>query len=306
VPLSLADPRGPGVLPASPRSSTAAPRSHKTPHSVQRKDVTMSALNTAASDDGRAQVTLIIPVYKEEDNILLFFDEIARVIALPYRALVIYDDEDDTTLIHRERLQSSNPAIRFVRNIYGTGVVNAFKTGFELAETNYIIPIMCDLSDMPETVNRLYERIQEGYDLVVASRYAPGGRKIGGSKLKFVLSWLANHSLHWITGIPTHDMTNAFIIYRKEVLDEIYIQTTGGFEITMEIIAKAHVLGRRISEVPTVNRDRHAGKSNFKLARWILGYLHWYLYIVYFHFLHRLLKPYRENVTKIQRKSNPS
>lgn len=244
-----------------------------------------------------AMVTLVIPVYHEEHNILPLFEEIRQVVALPYTALVIYDDEDDPTLVHRAAL-SADPAIRFVRNIHGSGVVGAFKTGFELARTPYIIPIMCDLSDMPETVNRLYAKIQEGYDLVVASRYAPGGRKIGGPKIKLLLSRAANLSLHKISKIPTHDMTNAFIIYRKEVLDDIRIDTVGGFEITMEIIAKAYILGYRITEVPTINRDRSTGNSKFRLLQWISRYMYWYLYILRYKVLNRLMKPYRENVKK--------
>ena len=258
-------------------------------------------LSQQIADDGAGAVTplvtLVVPVYHEQDNILQLFAEIERVVTLPYVALVIYDDEDDGTLIHRHHLTTANPGIKFVRNT-GKGVVGAFKTGFELANTPYIVPIMCDLSDMPETVNRLYEKVQEGHDLVVASRYVKGGQKVGGPRIKLFLSWLANSSLHHLTGIPTHDMTNAFIIYRKEVLDEIYIQTTGGFEITMEIIAKAYVLGYRIAEVPTINRDRAAGKSNFKMLKWMSRYLHWYLYILRYAVVHRLGRPYRSNVRK--------
>jgi len=253
---------------------------------------------SVSADDPLPFVTLVIPVYHEKDSILPLFDEIERVVALRYKALVIYDADDDTTLFHRETLISRNPHVTFVQNAYGRGVVNAFKTGFDAADTPYVVPIMCDLSDMPETVNKLYEQIQKGYDLVVASRYTQGGRKIGGPKVKFVLSWLANRSLHLLTGIPTHDMTNAFIMYRKEVLDDVNIVTTGGFEITMEIIAKAYILGYRISEVPTINRDRHAGKSNFKMMQWISSYLYWYAYIIYYHILHRMMKPYRSNVSK--------
>ena len=194
--------------------------------------------SSARETDGAAapqtpDVTLVIPVYNEQGNILDLFAEIEAVVRLPYVALIIYDHEEDDTLVHREALMAANPAIEFVRNAYGRGVVNAFKTGFGLADTPYIVPIMCDLSDMPETVNRLYEKIHEGYDLVVASRYAPGGGKIGGPKLKKFLSRTGNLLLHQLTGIPTHDMTNACIIYRKEVLDEIHIEATGGSEIAM-------------------------------------------------------------------------
>lgn len=259
---------------------------------------TAPASASGAAAQSTPDVTLVIPVYNEQGNILDLFAEIEAVVRLPYVALIIYDHEEDDTLVHREALTAANPAIRFVRNAYGRGVVNAFKTGFDLAETPYIVPIMCDLSDMPETVNRLYEKIHEGYDLVVASRYAPGGAKIGGPKLKKFLSRTGNLLLHHLTGIPTHDMTNAFIIYRKEVLDEIHIETTGGFEITMELIAKAYVLGYRIAEVPTINRDRAAGKSKFKLLLWIGKYLRWWFYILGYRCIQALSRPYRVNVRK--------
>jgi hypothetical protein len=147
---------------------------------------------------------------------------------------------------------------------------------------------MADLSDMPETVNIMHGKIQEGYDLVIASRYIRDGAKIGGSKIKYVLSFLANQSLHFLTGIPTHDFTNAFIMYRKQVLDNIEITSTGGFEITMEIIAKAYVRGYAITEVPTINRDRNAGKSKFALCKWIFNYLYWYFYILLYSLRKRL------------------
>ena len=95
--------------------------------------------------------------------------------------------------------------------------------------------------------------------------------------------------MNFLTGIPTHDFTNAFIMYRRTVLDNIEIQSTGGFEITMEIIAKAYVLDYNITEVPTINRDRNAGKSKFALWKWIFMYLYWYFYIL----LHSARKRFR-------------
>ncbi|MGW8180665.1 MAG: hypothetical protein ACWGQW_18175, partial [bacterium] len=142
--------------------------------------------------------------------------------------------------------------------------------------------------DTPETVHSMYAKIQEGYDLVVASRYVEGGGKIGGPWLKKLLSKLANLSLHSISGIPTHDLTNAFILYRRELIDAIPISSTGGFEITMEIIAKSYLGGYRIAEVPTTNRDRSAGESKIHLISWSSKYLYWYCYIVFFTLLRRL------------------
>jgi dolichol-phosphate mannosyltransferase len=229
---------------------------------------------------GEAEVTLIIPVYDEEHTIVRLIDEIERCVQPAWRALIIYDRDDDSTLRKLDEITTRHDNVRFVRNHRGRGIINAFRTGFAEADTPFVVPIMADLSDMPETVNAMHERIRDGYDMVVASRYAPGGAKIGGPWLKNQLSRIANATLHGLTGIPTHDMTNAFIMYHRPMLETITIESTGGFEITMEIIAKAFVLGYRISEVPTVNRDRAAGQSKFKLAHWILKYLYWFLYIL--------------------------
>jgi glycosyltransferase involved in cell wall biosynthesis len=231
---------------------------------------------------------MIIPVYEEEHNIVPFVEEVRNNISPSYLALIIYDHDHDSTLNKVTELTHNETNILFVKNMFGTGIINAFKTGFALAETEFIVPIMADLSDMPETVNIMHGKIQEGYDLVIASRYIRDGAKIGGSKVKYVLSFLANKSLHYLTGIPTHDFTNAFIMYRKKVLDNIEITSTGGFEITMEIIAKAYVRGYAITEVPTINRDRNAGKSKFALCKWIFNYLYWYFYILLYSVRKRL------------------
>ncbi len=241
------------------------------------------------------EITLIIPVCDEEENIVDLFIEIDKKIEHPHKALIIYDHDDDTTLRNKDDLVNKYPNIRFVKNKFGFGVINAFKTGFQTADTKYIVPIMADLSDMPETVNKMYDKIKEGYDLVVASRYVAGGAKVGGPVIKYILSRIANLSLHYLTGIPTHDMTNAFIMYRKDVIDDIEITSTGGFEITMEIMAKAYLQGYSITEVPTINRDRKAGKSRFKLLAWILKYLYWHFYLLRKTTIKSLMGYYKSN-----------
>jgi hypothetical protein len=112
------------------------------------------------------------------------------------------------------------------------------------------------------------------------------------------LSLVANFTLQKLTGIPTHDMTNAFILYRKEVLDNIYIRSSGGFEVTMELIAKAYILDYKITEVPTINRDRAAGKSNFRLMSWIGNYLYWYFYILGYSIVRRINAHYLRDTKK--------
>ena len=82
--------------------------------------------------------------------------------------------------------------------------------------------------------------------------------------------------MHWVAGIPTHDATNSFKLYRRSLFDRIRIESQGGFEIGMEILIKAHLLGCKIGEVPSTWRDRSGGESKFQLLRWLPHYLHWY------------------------------
>jgi dolichol-phosphate mannosyltransferase len=84
-------------------------------------------------------------------------------------------------------------------------------------------------------------------------------------------------SLHAL-GLPSHDATNSFRLYRTRCLRSLELRSAGGFEINLEIIVKALRSGWRITEVPTRWTDRVAGRSNFKLLRWLPRYLKWYLY----------------------------
>ena len=246
--------------------------SHQTIHSVSTVEA-----ETRLSEIG-VEITLIVPVYNEDRNIVHLIREIKEKIDHLHQIIIIFDHEDDATLKQRYALHAIDPTITYVHNTK-RGVISAFRTGFDLAKSRYVVPIMADLSDTPSTIPEMYRKICEGYDLVVGSRYC-GGSKIGGSYIKYLLSLIANRSLHWLTGIPTHDMTNAFVMYRKEALDNIHIRSRGGFEITMELIAKAYILGYRITEVPTINRERAEGRSNFKLLSWIGNYIYWYFYIL--------------------------
>jgi hypothetical protein len=122
----------------------------------------------------------------------------------------------------------------------------------------------------------MLQRIHEGYDVVCGSRYMAGGRQSQGPLLKRTLSRLAGVSLYYLAGLPTHDVTNSFKLYRKELLDRLTIESAGGFEVGMEIVVKAFAEGAKIAEVPSVWADRTAGSSRFRLWKWLPNYLRWY------------------------------
>jgi dolichol-phosphate mannosyltransferase len=102
------------------------------------------------------------------------------------------------------------------------------------------------------------------------------GKQIGEPWFKKLLSRTAGMSLYYLAGIPTHDVTNSFKMYTKRVLNDFTIESNGGFELKMEIVIKAHLKGYKITEVPSIWRDRSAGESRFKLWQWLPKYLRWY------------------------------
>jgi hypothetical protein len=105
-----------------------------------------------------------------------------------------------------------------------------------------------------------------------------GGKQIGGPRLKTFLSRAAGLSLHYLAGVPTHDATNNFKMYRGSFLAATEIESTAGFEIGLELVAKAYVAGYRVGEVPSVWTDRVAGESRFNLRKWLPQYFRWYWY----------------------------
>ncbi|HEX3870018.1 MAG TPA: glycosyltransferase [Pirellulales bacterium] len=225
------------------------------------------------------EIDFIVPVYNEGSNIANALAELYSMVRRPKRVLIVYDfDEDDTVPVVHE-LAPQYRGLELVRNTLGPGVINAIRAGVESARSDVVIVSMADLSDDLRVVEDMVRLIRdEGYDIVCASRYMRGGRQIGGPLLKRTLSRLGGVSLYWLGGLPTHDGTNAFRAYRRSVLRKIPIESSGGFEYTLELTVKAHIAGYRIAEMPSTWRDRTVGQSRFRLMKWLPYYLKWYVY----------------------------
>ncbi len=226
-------------------------------------------------------LNIVIPVYNEGENIAKVYQEIRAKIATPHQIMIVYDMDDDDTLPVVRELQKTDHRLVLIKNIYGGGVLNAIKSGFHCASDGPCLVLMGDLSDDLSTVEQMVEKYNQGYKVVCGSRYMKGGRHIGGPFFKKLLSRLAGMSLHFISGIPTHDVTNNFKLYDKALIEEIDLKSRGGLEIAMEITVKAYKKGYPICEVPTIWNDRTSGKSRFRLWKWLPYYLKWYLYALF-------------------------
>jgi dolichol-phosphate mannosyltransferase len=232
----------------------------------------------ALQEAGTSPLALIVPVYNEAENFPSLLAEVERDVPAPFVMNVVYDFDEDTTVPVARGLAEGRPWLRLVKNRHGRGVVAAIRTGFEEVGRGPALVIMADLSDDLRVVPRMLDLYRRGYRVVCPSRYMRGGRQLGGPRLKRLLSRTAGLSLRWLAGFPTHDATNNFRLYDAALVNELGIASTGGFELALELTARAFRRGEPIAEVPTTWRDRTAGASRFRLMKWLPKYLYWYAY----------------------------
>jgi dolichol-phosphate mannosyltransferase len=237
-------------------------------------------------------LTVVVPVYHEQATIGRTLSELRESIALEHRVLVVYDYAEDPTVPAVEALLRERPDehanVTLVHNDLGRGALNAIRKGFQTAQhPGAVVVVMADLSDDLAMVEPMYRLIEGGYDVVAGSRYCPGGSQEGGPLFKKTLSRLAGVSLHALTRIPTRDVTNAFRIYRTSFLRSVDIESSGGFELSLELTVKAWAYGFRVGEVPSHWRDRADGESKFQLKAWLPKYVRWYAEALGHHYLGR-------------------
>lgn len=223
------------------------------------------------------ELGIIIPVYNEGENIGATLNAIKENITTPYSVYLVYDFEEDNTLPVAKEFIDKGFDIVLIKNPV-RGVVSAIKTGLREVREEYLLVTMADLSDDYAVVDTMCGLMSEGYDIVCGSRYMKGGRQVGGPLIKKTISRLVGISLKYLSGLPTHDATNSFKLYRKTMIDSMEIESDGGFEIGIELVTKAHFSGYKVTEVPCIWNDRQLGTSRFQIVKWAPKYLKWYFF----------------------------
>jgi len=222
------------------------------------------------------RVTVVVPAYNEGEHILPVLDRIFEAVRLPCEVLVVVDAPDDTTVAVVDEYALKEPRLRCLVNTYGRGPANAIRFGIGAAAAPVVVVTMADGCDDPRQIDDLARLVDRGVAVAVASRYMPGGQQVGGPVLKGLLSKTAGRSLRLLAHMGTRDATNSFKAYSTEFVRSVGIDSRDGFEIGIELTAKARRMRMPVAEIPTIWLDRQAGVSNFRVAKWIPGYLRWY------------------------------
>jgi dolichol-phosphate mannosyltransferase len=221
------------------------------------------------------RVSVVVPAYNEGDHILPVLDRVFEAVRLPCEVLVVVDTPDDTTVPVVDEYSLKEPRLRCLVNTYGRGPANAIRFGIAAATAPVAVVTMADGCDDPRQIDDLARLVDRGVAVAVASRYMPGGQQVGGPVLKGLLSKTAGRSLRLLAHIGTRDATNSFKAYSTAFVRSVGIDSRDGFEIGIELTAKARRLRMPVAEIPTIWLDRQAGVSNFRVAKWIPGYLRW-------------------------------
>ena len=229
-----------------------------------------------AGDPDALRVSVVIPAYNEGESIVSVLERLFEAVMLPCEALVVVDDPADSTRPVVQRLAQREPRLRCLVNDYGRGPANAIRYGISHAATPVAVVTMADGCDDVRQIDDLARLVERGVAVAAASRYMAGGQQVGGPMLKGLMSGTAGRSLRLLARVGTRDATNSFKAYSTTFVRAVGIDSRDGFEIGIELTAKAKRLRLPIAEIPTIWLDRQEGLSHFRVAAWLPKYLRWY------------------------------
>ncbi len=209
----------------------------------------------------------MLPTYNEARNIVPLIDEALRQ-RVGIEALVVDDDSPDGTWKLVEEMGKKDPRVRLLRRMENRGRGLAGIDGFKKALSmgaDRIVEMDADFSHDPEYLPALIDA-SESADLVIGSRYVPGGGDEERGIMRRAVSSLARRYLRWVLGISVCDPTSGYRCFRREALLSLMrkdIRASDPFIIT-ELLFWSGRLGLRIVEIPIVFRARRAGSSKLR------------------------------------------
>lgn len=214
------------------------------------------------------ETMVVIPTYNEAENVPKLVGELFAL-AIPNLSILIVDDNspDGTGEIAREIAARHPDIVHVIQRPAKLGLGTAYITGFRYAldkGARYVIQMDADFSHSPSYIPIMLEKIQE-YDVVIGSRYIPGGRVDERWGLnRVLLSWWANAVyIPLILKLKVKDATSGFRCFRREVLEAIDFSRvrSNGYVFQVEMIYLCEKLGFRVLEIPIYFEDRRIGKS---------------------------------------------
>jgi dolichol-phosphate mannosyltransferase len=225
-------------------------------------------------------LSILLPVRNEGINLRIMVKLLKAMLEVPHELLIVYDFPEDDSIAVIRNLQERWTNLRLVHNQRGCGVINAIKAGVDAAVGEYVLLFAADEVGPLLAIEDMLALMQEGCDLVSCSRYAHGGRRLGGSLIGGMLSRFANRLFHRLAGCVLTDATTGIKLFRRSLFSNLHLEAKPvGWAVTFEMAMKAQYAGWILGEVPIVSIDRlYGGKSTFRLGPWTREYFRWFLW----------------------------
>ena len=209
-------------------------------------------------------ISVVVPLYNEEDNVQLLYEEIKGVLdTMAEQAEIVFVDDGsrDRTLAKLEAIQAGDDHVRVVSLRRNFGQTAAMTAGFDHARGGVIITMDGDLQNDPHDIPQLVGKLNEGYDVVTGWRYDRQDPFLS----RKLPSQLANRLISRVTGVGLHDYGCTLKAFRREVIDNINLYG----EMHRFIPAIASGMGISFTEVKVNHRARRFGTSKYGISRTI-------------------------------------
>jgi len=221
-------------------------------------------------------MSVVIPAHNEEENLQHTIPDVQSALqgaSIPYEIIVVNDNSADDTLRVAEELAAGNPSLRVVNRTNLGGFGRAVRAGLEVYAGSAVTIVMADRSDDPVDVIRCFRKLEEGYDCVFGSRFRRQSRVVGYPRRKLVVNRVVNKTLQLMFWTRFNDLTNAFKVYRREVVEACGPYSSSHFNLTIEMSLTALIREYRIAEIPINWYGRTWGGSSLSIAQMGRRYL---------------------------------
>lgn len=225
------------------------------------------------------KLSVISPTYNESKNICLLIAELEKILeGTDYEILISDDDSPDLTWARVEAIGHRNPRVRVLRRTSNRGLGPSVVDGFNAAAGEAVACIDADLQHDPAVLPRMLKELMNDSNLVVATRYMPGGGTTNWGVIRRLGSWGCTKLAQWLVGVKLRDPMSGYFMMRRDdflkIRDRLNVR---GFKILLEIAA--HMQPCRLGEIPYTFGPRALGESKLS-NKIVFAYLSqlWRLY----------------------------